>query len=46
MLLTDNAELALGPDWCADLHALDETGAVTWEGVQGGMPSTNTYPPL
>ena len=43
-LLTDNAELALGPDWRADLDRLDETGAVTWEGVQGGMPSTNDLP--
>ena len=41
MLLTDNAELALGPDWRADLDTLDETGAVTWEGVQGDVPSTN-----
>lgn len=44
MLLTDNAELALGPDWRADLDTLDETGAVTWEGVQGDVPSTNNLP--
>ena len=44
MLLADNTELALGPDWRADLHSFDETGAVAWEGVQGGMPSTNKLP--
>ena len=41
MLLTDNAELALGPDWRADLDTLEEAGPVTWEGVQGDVPSTN-----
>ncbi|MEO0605394.1 MAG: hypothetical protein AAF211_28445, partial [Myxococcota bacterium] len=37
-LLRDNAELALGPRWRADLSALGETEAVVWEGVQGGAP--------
>lgn len=46
MLLRDNAELALGPHWRADLEALalGETGPVVWEGVQGGTPSTNDLP--
>ncbi|WP_026405288.1 hypothetical protein [Actinomadura rifamycini] len=44
MLLRDNAELALGPRWRADLSALGETAAVVWEGVQGGTPSTNDLP--
>jgi hypothetical protein len=43
-LLRDNAELALGPRWRADLSALGETAAVVWEGVQGGTPSTNDLP--
>ncbi|MBF6125048.1 hypothetical protein [Nocardia brasiliensis] len=43
-LLRDNAELALGPYWRADLSALGETAAVVWEGVQGGTPSTNALP--
>ena len=43
-LLADHAELALGPAWRADLQALEETGPVTWEGVQGGSPSTNDLP--
>ncbi|TDD32909.1 hypothetical protein E1287_21135 [Actinomadura sp. KC06] len=44
MLLRDNAELALGPCWRADLSVLGETTAVVWEGVQGGTPSTNDLP--
>jgi hypothetical protein len=43
-LLIDNAELALGPCWRADLEALGETGPLVWEGVQGGTPSTNDLP--
>jgi len=43
-LLQDNAELALGPLWRADLAALGESGPVAWEGVQGGTPSTNDLP--
>jgi hypothetical protein len=43
-LLQDNAELALGPLWRADLTALGESGGVAWEGVQGGTPSTNDLP--
>jgi hypothetical protein len=43
-LLRDNAELALGPRWRADLVALGETTPVMWEGVQGGTPSTNDLP--
>jgi hypothetical protein len=43
-LLQDNAELALGPFWRADLAALGESGPVAWEGVQGGTPSTNDLP--
>lgn len=43
-LLRDNAELALGPRWRADLSALGETAAVVWEGVQGGTPSTHDLP--
>jgi len=43
-LLNENAELALGPYWRADLHSLGESGAVAWEGVQGGTPSTNDLP--
>jgi hypothetical protein len=43
-LLRDNAELALGPRWRADLEARGEVGPVVWEGVQGGTPSTNDLP--
>lgn len=43
-LLGDNAELALGPAWRADLTALGAAGPVAWEGVQGGTPSTNDLP--
>ncbi|WP_371142412.1 hypothetical protein [Burkholderia cepacia] len=43
-LLQENAELALGPLWRADLTALGELGPVAWEGVQGGTPSTNDLP--
>ena len=43
-LLGENAELALGPSWRSDLLALGELGAVTWEGVQGGTPSTSDLP--
>ena len=44
VLLQDNAELALGPFWRTDLAALGESGPVSWEGVQGGTPSTNDLP--
>lgn len=43
-LLGDNAELALGPAWRADLTAIGATGPVAWEGVQGGNPSTSDLP--
>jgi len=43
-LLADNAELALGLAWRADLNALGASGAVVWEGVQGRTPSTNDLP--
>ncbi len=43
-LLQENAESSLGPLWRADLEALGERGAVAWEGVQGGAPSTNDLP--
>ena len=43
-LLADNAELALGPAWRADLDTLGAAGPVAWEGVQGGTPSTNDLP--
>lgn len=43
-LLRDNAELALGPLWRADLEAFGESAPVAWEGVQGGAPSTNDLP--
>ncbi|MDY0059830.1 MAG: hypothetical protein RBU45_08480 [Myxococcota bacterium] len=43
-LLQDNAELALGPLWRTDLESLGESGPIAWEGVQGGVPSTNDLP--
>ena len=43
-LLADNAELALGLAWRADLDTLGAAGPVAWEGVQGGTPSTNDLP--
>jgi hypothetical protein len=43
-LLADNAELALGPAWRADLTAQGATGPVAWEGVQDGSPSTSDLP--
>ncbi len=43
-LLQENAELALGPLWRADLESLGESGPIVWEGVHGGAPSTNDLP--
>jgi hypothetical protein len=43
-ILSQHAELALGPCWRADLASVGIDGEVHFEGVQGDAPSTNDLP--
>jgi len=43
-LLTDNADLALGPFWQKEISKLGMEGSIIWEGVHGDQPSTNDLP--